>query len=231
MSEQEILLQTLKQIADGITNTFGDNCETAIHDLKNPTRSLVYITGNVTNRQLGSPVTDAVIRELVEHGSSVKDRHGFKTITDDGREIKSTTLFIRDSDGEPVIAFCINFDVTDYLNAMQALELFAGIQNGSGEKKISEKIAFSINHTVDQLFEEAVKEIGKRPATMNTDEKTQLVGILERKGMFQIKGAINQVALQLGVSNFTVYNYLKKIRATRRSTVTDILKKEPNTVN
>jgi predicted transcriptional regulator YheO len=224
MDQTCILFDTLRQMADGITATFGNNCEVAIHDLSNVTHSLVYITGNVTNRPLGSPVTDAVIKEIVNHGSAVKDRHCFKTITDDGREIKSTTLFIRNSQAEVIAAFCINFDVTDYLTAIQALEMFAGIKQNKESKKISEKIAFSIDHTIETLFEEAVKAIGKRPATMSTEDKVNLVRILERKGVFQIKGVINQIALQLGVTNFTVYNYLKKIRAPNGSTITDVLK-------
>jgi predicted transcriptional regulator YheO len=213
MDENQHLFDTLKQLADGITNTFGNTCEVAIHDLKNIKKSLVYLTGDVTHRKLGSPVTDAVIKEIVTHGSAVKDRFSFKTITDDGREIKSTTMFIRDDNNDVVAAFCINFDVTDYLNAIQALEIFAGIKSGKQTKKISEKIAVSVDHTFEVLFEEAVGEIGKRPATMSTEEKINLVRILERKGVFQIKGVVNQMALQLGVSSFTVYNYLKKIRA------------------
>ena len=66
---------------------------------------------------------------------------------------------------------------------------------------------------MDALFEQAVSEIGKQPATMTKDEKIRLVKELERKGAFQIKGVVNQIAVRLGVSNFTVYNYLKKIRA------------------
>ncbi len=224
MHKDQFLIESLKQIADGITNTFGSNCEVAIHDLKNVTHSLVYITGNVTNRQLGSPVTDAVIKEIVNHGNEAKDKYAFKTITDDGREIKSSTIFIRNEQGEVIAAFCINFDVTDYLNALQALEMFAGIKPDKESKPISEKLAFSVDNTIETLFEEAVKEVGKRPATMTTDEKINLVRLLERKGIFQIKGVINQVALQLGVTNFTVYNYLKKIRATNGSSITDILK-------
>lgn len=217
MNEHQLIFELLKQTADGITRTFGDNCEVAIHDLNNLSHSLVYITGNVTKREPGSPVTDVVVREIVEHGSAVQDRIGFKTIMDDGRELKSSTLFIRDSNGELAAAFCINFDVTDILNALQALELFAGITKDKGSQKISEKFAFSIDTTLDGVFEQAVNEIGKRPATMTTDEKITLVRILEEKGVFQIKGVINQVALKLGVSNFTVYNYLKKIRAANGS--------------
>ena len=215
MEEKELILQTLKQIADSMTSTFGENCEVAIHDLTELAHSLVYITGNVTRRKLGSPVTDAVIKTLMETGNAVKDRDGFKTITEDGRELKSSTSYIRDSKGDVIYAFCVNFDTTDYLNAIQALEMFAGIREDKSKEfqNTSEKMSFSIDATLDNMFEQAVNEIGKRPATMSTDEKIRLVKILERTGAFQIKGVINQVSLRLGVSNFTIYNYLKKIRA------------------
>ncbi len=223
MIEKQLIIENLKQIADGVTQTFGDNCEVAIHDLSDITHSLVYITGNVTNRDIGSPVTDAVIKEVVEHGKAVKDKCSFKTILDDGREIKSTTLFIRNSESEVVAAFCINFDVTDYLNALQALEQITGLKKQGSPHKLSEKMAFTVDNTIESLFEEAVATIGKRPATMSTEEKTNLVRILEKKGIFQIKGVVNQVALQLGVSNFTVYNYLKKIRADQPENVASVM--------
>lgn len=215
MKEKDLIFQTLKQIADAMTQTFGENCEVAVHDLSSLDHSLIHITGNVTQRELGSPVTDAVLKTLMEKGNEVRDRIGFQTITEDGRELKSSTSYIRDSRGEVVYAFCVNFDTTDFLNAVQALEMFACGQAGRKNEspKISEKMAFSIDHTLDNIFEEAVGEIGKRPATMSTDEKIRLVRILERKGAFQIKGAVSKVSLRLGVSNFTIYNYLKKIRA------------------
>ena len=99
MDARDHIFGVLEQMADTITATFGNNCEVVVYDLKHITTSLVYITGNVTKRKIGSPATDTVIRELVEHGSAVKDKIGFKTITDDGRELKSATSYIRDSSG------------------------------------------------------------------------------------------------------------------------------------
>jgi predicted transcriptional regulator YheO len=113
-----------------------------------------------------------------------------------------------------VAAFCINFDTTDHVNAMRALEQIVRCSDSNGEQAtpLTETIAFSIDDAVDALFEQAVAEIGKQPASMSTEEKIRLVGGLERKGAFQIRGVVNQVALRLGVTNFTVYNYLKRIR-------------------
>jgi len=56
---------------------------------------------------------------------------------------------------------------------------------------------------------------------MVTDEKIRLVKLLEKKGAFQIRGVVSQLALRLGVSNFTIYNYLKKIRAANSIAIRD----------
>jgi predicted transcriptional regulator YheO len=213
MTEKEILFERLKQIADVVATTFGSSCEVAIHDLTHIKHSLFYLAGNVTRRELGSAVTDAVVLALVREGRNVQDRYGYKTILDDGRELKSSTTYIRDDEGEVVAAFCINVDTTDYINAIRRLEDFVKLNESQQSLKMTQSFAFSINDTIDVLFEQAVAEIGKQPATMSMDEKVKLVGELEKKGAFQIKGIVNQVALRLGVSNFTVYNYLNKIRA------------------
>ncbi len=227
-TEQEQIFETLKQLAGLMTQMFGDNCEVAIHDLTTEHMQLLHITGNVTSRKPGAPVTDVVAKYLIQDGNSVKDRHCFKTLTDDGRELKSSTSYIRDSNGDVVAAFCINFNTTDHHNAIQFLQAFInkGVNSGtagSSTEERPEKMSFSIDHTVDSIFEQSVDQIGKRPASMNTDEKVRLVRILEQKGAFQIRGVVNQVALRLGVSNFTIYNYLKKIRAANGTSIRDVI--------
>jgi predicted transcriptional regulator YheO len=213
MNEKEFILNILKQVADAVIKTFGRNCEVAVHDLSNLSKSLIYIAGNVTKREPGAPITDMAVKALHKEGHEVKDRYDYKTITNDGRELKSTTIFIRDRGGDVIAAFCINFDSTDYLNIIRSLEVFTKTSDSKLPNELTETFALSINDTIDALFEQAVSEIGKQPATMSTDEKMRVVNTLEREGIFKIKGAVNQVALKLGVSNYTVYNYLKKIRA------------------
>lgn len=227
-AEKKQIFNTLKQLADLVTNMFGDNCEVVIHDLTTEKMQLVHITGKVTKRKIGAPVTDVVTKYFLLDGNKVQDRHCFMTLTDDGRELKSSTSYIRNSKGEVIYAFCVNFNTTDHHNAIQMLKAFVNktATVGAGTDKMDagpEKRSFSINHTADSFFEQSVVEIGKRPASMNTDEKIRLVKILEKKGAFQIKGMVGQVALRLGVSNFTIYNYLKKIRAANGTAIRDII--------
>ncbi len=227
-TEKEQIFTTLKQLAKLMTQMFGNNCEVAIHDLTTQNMQLIHITGNVTRREPGAPVTDVVAKHFVADGNRAKDRHCFLTLTDNGRELKSSTSYIRDCKGDVIAAFCINFNTTDHHNAIQLLESFVSRREvGHTAEDLAderpEKMSFSIDNTVDSLFEQAVNEIGKRPASMATDEKIRLVKLLEKKGAFQIRGVVSQVALRLGVSNFTVYNYLKKIRATNGTAIRDII--------
>lgn len=212
MTERDRILRHLQQLADSIVAMFGRNCETCIHDLKDLQNSLVYLRGSVTGRSIGAPATDLLVKSLKQSAGQLKDMHNYRTLSGDGRTLRSSTVFIRNWHGEPVFAFCINFDTTDFFNASQALAPF--IRQANNPDQIphpSETFAQSPAETIEALFQQAVGEIGKQPATMGTEEKTILVETLERNGALQFKGAVEQIALLAGVSKYTIYNYLKKI--------------------
>lgn len=211
MTEKECIFENLKQLADAIVTQFGKNCEACVHDLSSLHHSLIYIRGNVTNRKPGAPATDLLTKMLRQNPEAPQRMHNYKTTTSDGRSLKSTTTFIRDSTGKPFAAFCINLDTTDFYNASRTLMPFLNLQENDAERSI-ETFAHTALETVEALFGHAVEEIGRHPATMNVDEKTRLIGSLEENGTFQFKGAVDQVAQLMGVTKFTVYNYLKKIR-------------------
>jgi predicted transcriptional regulator YheO len=208
----ELIFNTLRQIADAIVKTFPRGFEAVVHDLSTPQKSIKYIAGDVTRRKIGGPVTDLVVKALHQEGRDTRDRHNYKTTTSDGRVFKSTTVFVRNSYGDVVAAFCINFDMTDLLNARNALEVFTSTANAfNGQEKV-ETFAMSITETIEALFQQAVAQIGKQCTYMSTEEKVELVKELETIGVFQIKGGVDHAAFLMGVSKYTVYNYLKKIR-------------------
>ena len=74
----------------------------------------------------------------------------------------------------------------------------------------------SISETISALFQQSVAKIGKQSAYMSTGEKIKLVSELKENGVFQIKGGVDQVAHLLGITRYTVYNYLKKIETEQR---------------
>lgn len=211
------IFENLKNIATVLVETFGRNCEVAIHDFEDLPTSLIHIEGNVTRRQPGAPITDLVVRAIKRDGNKVRDMCNYRTTTREGRSLKSSTAFVRNEKGEIVGAFCVNFDVTDFLNSVSLLADFAETLNNRGVEEKHETFASSVNETIQSLLDQGALKIGKQPGTMSKEEKVQLVGILEYHGGFLLKGATEYVAKALGVSKFTIYNYLKEIRVNSES--------------
>ncbi len=217
MRDKNEIFHNLYKIADAVVALFGKNCETCVHDLTSLQSSLIYICGDVTHRKVGAPATDLLLKIINQKEGDDNDIHSYQTITSDGRSLKSTTTLYRDEEGRPVAAFCINFDTTEFYNASQALLPFSSIQHQDNTIN-KETFANSVAETIEALFKQGVEEIGKHPATMHIGEKTQLVAILDKHGTFQLKGAVEHIAPLLGVSKYTVYNYLKKVRTASSTT-------------
>ncbi|RUM34816.1 MAG: transcriptional regulator [Desulfobulbus sp.] len=208
--EKKQIFSNLQNIADGIHALFGPNCEVVIHDLDDLQKSLVYMKGDVTGRKPGAPATDLLVKLLRQDPAPADHLHNYKSVTADGRCLKSATSIIRDSNGTPVAAFCVNLDTTAYFNAIQALMPFIhDLETGIYPSK--ENFADSPSETIKTLFVQAVEEIGVQPSAMSIEEKTRFIEKMKHSGVFQFKGAVEQVANLMDVTKCTVYNYLKKV--------------------
>jgi predicted transcriptional regulator YheO len=61
-----------------------------------------------------------------------------------------------------------------------------------------------------RLVESAIAAIGVPVQQMRKEHKVQVIAELERRGFFLIKQAA-ETAATLGVTRFTIYNYLNKV--------------------
>jgi len=73
--------------------------------------------------------------------------------------------------------------------------------------------AFShLDDALEHLIAQGEAHIGRPLAEMTRGDKQQLVRYLDDRGAFALRRAVEQVAETLGVSRFTVYNYLDSAR-------------------
>ena len=140
----------------------------------------------------------------------------YRSVTSDGKAIKSTTILIRDDEKKAIGALCINFDMTSFHKAKKAFDEFAVASEIDlpGEKVVEIDNADVVD-ILDHLVSRTIEEYGKSPEQMSREDKIQIVGYLDEKGLFRIKGAVNWVAKKLGTSRYTIYNYLEAARAER----------------
>ncbi len=218
MDERELHqnLQVALHMLDGLSKMLGHRYEVILHDLSHVESSIVAIRGNVTNRKIGGPVTNYLLQLLRRYGDSAPDSINYRNVTPEGRVLRSSTMFIRDEDGHIIGSLCINQDLTDFIVSSKLCQELIAFQEPVKEDQPEELFAHDINEVMESMVQTELEMVQKPVAYMQKEDKLALVGSLEEKGIFDVKGAVEYVAERLGVTNFTIYNYLKEIRCGKK---------------
>ena len=207
------LLSFLKSLAKSLAAHFGPQCEVAIHDLgQDSEHTIVAIeNGHVTGRRVGDSASRIVLQAL-KSKEPIEDKHGYLTRTQEGRLLKSSSIYLRDSDGKIIALMSINYDITDMSRANYILEQFISTSSDKNPKNGNgngiESIHPNVNDLLDSLIEESVAYIGKPVALMNKDDKIKAILYLEEKGAFLIKKSGDKVTKYFDISKYTLYSYL-----------------------
>ena len=195
------------QLAQGITGHFGENCEVVIHDLtQDEEHTIIYIeNGHVTGRKVGDGASHVVLEARNKKPEELKDRIGYLTQTEDGRMLKSTTIYIsEDADDKVIGIFAINFDISNFIMTEHALKSLIGTRNDEKPEVITK----SVNRLLDDLIEQAVRLVNKPVSQMNREDKIRAIRFLQDKGAFLITKSGDKVSKYFGISKFTLYNYI-----------------------
>lgn len=211
-TEREIILDVLSQQVAPLARSLPGPAEVVLHDLSRLPRTIVAIEGSVTGRREGDPATDMLLEQVAS--GTLATRVGYRTTSPEGRELLSTTVVVRDGDGEPVAALCLNRDVTDW----QALTRVADTVRELMEPRVEpsepgpqESFVHDVDELAALLLHQAVAEQRVPVELMRKEHKVGAVRTLKRRGFFLLRDAVETAAQALGVTRFTIYNYLNEI--------------------
>jgi predicted transcriptional regulator YheO len=140
---------------------------------------------------------------------------------------QSTTIIYTDRNGRAVAALCLNADVSAWVSLRTAMDRFVlgddanptqpssihhGPSSATGEDATdTEYFPHSVEELSSRLVDTAIAAIGVPVQEMRKEHKVQVVAELERRGFFLIKQAAETAANALGVTRFTIYNYLNVV--------------------
>jgi len=206
------LLEAMKPIADGIAKIIGTNCEVLLHSLDDISHSAIHIqNGNITGRTIGSPLTDLGIQVLKESYSKDQDVIGnYISKTKDGKTLKSVTVIIRNESRKPIGMLCININLTASL--LSVLE--DNLKDFSSDyTRYQETFSTSIEELLEVSYQETRLLVEKTEPLNSKKKGEQIVLELYKKGIFSIKGAVDYIAPRLGVSRYTIYNYIREAKS------------------
>ncbi len=203
-------LDFYKRLAKMLATEFGENCEVVVHDLTggDPEHTIVAIeNGHVSHRQMGDGPSQIVLETMQEkHPENLQDRAGYLLKTHDGRIVKSSTIYINNTQGGVDGILCVNYDITSLLMAHKTVGSL--LYHGEDEHKTPASIPQNVNQLLDDLIEQSVEQVGKPVALMTKEDKIAAIRFLNNAGAFLVTKSGDKVSKYFGISKYTLYSYI-----------------------
>ncbi|WP_159706629.1 transcriptional regulator [Arthrobacter sp. 18067] len=209
----ERLIALFTDMVDLLASVLPPDSEVILHDFSKMPNSIVAIKGDVTGRRPGGPATNYLISKV--RSGDFEHEFGYTGNTSDGRALKSSTMIIRDVAGTPVGALCINVDLSAW-DAMKKIvdRMTSSALTAAGQEQgPSERFAASVDELATGLIDQALVECPVPLEDMKKRHKLNVVKALDERGFFLIKDGVEMIAAKLGVTRFTIYNYLNEATA------------------
>jgi predicted transcriptional regulator YheO len=206
-AQKSRIINRFIQVGEAVYRTIGPQCEIVVHDLADMEQSIVWLKGTVTERNLGGCMTARGL-SLVRAGRT-EDSYNYTTRTRSGKMVRSSLVFVNDEQGQPLVCMEINFDASPFVAFRRALETLA---DPAEAYDFQDAFIDDAPQMLETMCQRAVEFIGKPTAQMDKIDRLRVVQILDDAGAFELRKAIPAIAGYLGVTRFTIHNYLNEIR-------------------
>ena len=222
------LLQQFSKLTEFLGRALGPDYEVAFHDLTDKDCSIVAIANNhISGREIGAPLTNVALKIIADRSYLTSDyRVHYRGVSADGKMLRSSTFFIKDDAGALIGMLCINFDDSRYKALSDSIlglchpDTFVETNFLFDEQRLATQLLSeepeSFQHTprgvAGSEVANVLRDLNVAADRLTQDEKMEVVGVLESRGVFLLKGAVKDVAEALCCSPASVYRYLSKLR-------------------
>jgi predicted transcriptional regulator YheO len=210
------LLESYIPLVDFIADIIGPHCEVLLHDVIDVQDSVIAIrNGYISGRYVGCPLTDLGLK-LLENKAYLNNnaRVNYRSRTDSGENLISSTYYIKDEAGVLIGMICVNILNNPNSHAVRSLTdpllktVLTNVAGINDQEEVIESLSTSLDNVVDEATRKLVAKNNIPVERMSMDEKNVIVQELRETGIFKIKGAITKVANALKTSESTIYRYL-----------------------
>ena len=222
------LLQQFSKLTEFLGRALGPDYEVALHDLTDKDCSIVAIANNhISGREIGAPLTNVALKIIADRSYLTSDyRVHYRGVSADGKMLRSSTFFLKDEAGALIGMLCINFDdsrykaISDSILGLCHPDAFVETNFLFDEQRLAAQTLpeepESFQHTprgvAGSEVANVLRDLNVAADRLTQDEKMEVVGVLESRGVFLLKGAVKDVAEALCCSPASVYRYLSKLR-------------------
>jgi predicted transcriptional regulator YheO len=212
------LFRHYQNIMNYFGEILGSNYEFVLHVLTPNGGSQIghIVNGDLSGRSLSGPLTNYAKKLINEKVYLNKDYVGsYIGEGPRGKKFRSSTLFIKDREGQLQGLLCINFDADVYRKVAKDVLKLANlsldidhIEKKTDQEQPIEKLTENVPNIIYTVIDKDILESG---AQLSPEQKKLAITKLKEYGVFDIKGTINEVADTMGMSESSVYRYLQMI--------------------
>ena len=221
-------LHYFTKITEFFGRVLGPDYEVALHDIDDQGGALVAIAnGHISGRSIGQLASEKLLNIIetheYEHSDFILHQYG---MSPNDKILCSSTMFIKDEEGELVGALCINFDDSRYRELSQKVfnlchpDALVDTNFRFDASKVPSKVAGSRHSKLQSIpdgsaYDIIVSELKKQnldSKKMSLKDKMNFLSVIDSKGVFLIKGAVKDAAEIFGCSQATMYRHLSRLK-------------------
>ncbi|WP_370417231.1 transcriptional regulator (plasmid) [Pantoea vagans] len=214
------LIRELSAVMEALASVTGQHLEVVLHDLEHPDASVLRIVnGHVSGRQVGSSLIEGPENDMGFTGllgqETAQKKPGttvftnYRTVGPQGKPLRSSTVLFRDESGKATLSLCFNADYSEVDAAREALSRLMPSQANADESGES-----GLEAKMHEIIRVCIPPSGQLRAGATKKDKVEIVRLMQEKGLFIVRGGVEMAARVLGVTRYTVYNYLDEIKKT-----------------
>lgn len=203
------MVNRLIQIAKGISLSLGETCEAVVHDRDH---RIAYIAnGHISGREQGQQMEESVFKYFEDETRANNGTVVRLTRKNNGELHKSTTMMFFDETGAYEATLCFTVNLTALDQAKKMLDSLMNVMPFDSPEAMGSDLTIADYSKL--VIADIIKTVGKPSALGSKEVKLRILRKLEEKGVFQLKDSVPQVCELLDISQATLYNYLRGIRA------------------
>lgn len=210
------ILNYYVKLVEFMAYMMGDHCEVVLQDCRK--RCIVAIAnGHISGRKVGAPLTNYGLKIIADGKWKTRDWDvNYQGKTQSGKTLVCSTFFIKEKN-ELVGMLCFNSDPSKFMKLSEEILKIGKVTWSLGAEvdKSVRPIESFVSSVPEMIYEAADEVFGianyVKLDHLNQEERLRLLENMESKGVFQLKGAVSEVATHLGCSEASMYRYLSKI--------------------
>jgi predicted transcriptional regulator YheO len=207
--EERTILNSYKSTIDGLAAYLGSSYEITLHSLEDLDHSVIKIVnGFHTERKVGFPITDLALfmLEKINNDKDALDYQVYFSKNKLGEPLKSTTIAVRGNEDRIIGLICINL----YLGT-PLIHFVSELMPQDTSVFASENYLDSPTMTIEQELQNAKEIVFNDINILPSLRNKEIIRILYKKRVFEIKNSVEQVAIHLNITVNTVYFHLRNI--------------------